>query len=163
MQLLEYFIWKKTISNKSLSQIGLIIILLQPIFSILTLNDNINYRWLIKPFIALYFILIICVIYSWSNIDFRSIKGPNGHLSWRWLDFSTISILIWCVFVFVPFILRKDWLSTAFLFITGSLSYILYNKSLTWGSMWCWLANLVAFYLVFIVLYKAMICGKCAS
>jgi hypothetical protein len=46
IQLIEYFVWKKQFSNKLLSQIAYILILVQPIFAILQIE---NIKIQIKP------------------------------------------------------------------------------------------------------------------
>ena len=40
MQLIEYFIWNKSFSNRLLSQIALLVILSQPIFGILSISKH---------------------------------------------------------------------------------------------------------------------------
>jgi len=163
MQLLEYLIWTKTLSNRLLSQIGLLLILSQPLFSILRLKDNKEYKNLIIPLILFYSIFIIYTLYFWTNIDFKSIKASNGHLSWRWLTPTITEILYWFAFFIISFILKKDWLATLFLSITAMVTFIFYNKTLTFGSMWCWIANLASFYLIILVFYKVMFNAKCIS
>lgn len=153
MQLIEYFVWKGTVSIELLSKLGMILILVQPIFSIFVIEKT-KY---IVPLVLAYCIFIsmaIFIVKPINEIVWKMEKGTNGHLVWHWLDFPLIVMVIWLGFLSVRSALNKDWLGFTFIIFTATASYLLYYKTNTWGSLWCWIANLVAFLLVFQVIWK---------
>ena len=148
MQLLEYFTWenlhdKKT--NRFLSQIGLFLIFIQIPFFILSCR-NVEYS-LKRMLIVLYLIfMLFCVFYF--PIDFSMNKASNGHLAWNWLDFPTAICFLWFSFIPGLFLYQKQYANltvgtTVFLAI-----YYTYYTTNTWGSLWCWIANILAFKLI---------------
>jgi hypothetical protein len=152
MQLIEYFIWKKQFSNKLLSQIAYILIFSQPIFGIL-LIENIKLKY-ISLICYIIFLIILFIINPWNSIEFKSIPSSNGHLSWKWLKLSIPILLIWLVFLSLNTIIKKDYLSLIFFNSTAIISYVLFYKTLTWGSLWCWISNFLALYLIGDVFYN---------
>ena len=152
MQLIEYFIWSKSFSNRLLSQIAFIFIVTQPLFSILSISNHTNIKYVALVGYLL-FTVFMMVIKPWSKIDFRSVQASNGHLSWKWLDYPKFAIIIWFLFLSISFALNKEWIKLILLTITAIISYALYSKTLTWGSLWCWLVNLASLYMIGIVFY----------
>jgi len=96
MQLIEYFIWSKTFSNRVLSQVAFILIVLQPVFGILAASTS-QTKYI---YLALYicFAAVTMVLNPWSKIDFSSTPASNGHLAWNWLNFSIPYMIIWFFF-----------------------------------------------------------------
>lgn len=155
IQFMEFLIWKQMFSNKLLSIITFIIIFLQPIFSLILINDkNLLFLLLI---LYLLFIIILLIIKPLNKIDFRSIKAKNGHLAWKWLNFPIYIIIIWALFFLIRFIIEKNYIGIIFIISTIVLSYITYYKYETWGSIWCWVANIIALFLIYKV-FKKEIC-----
>jgi hypothetical protein len=155
MQLIEYFIWSKTFSNRLLSQIAWIIIYLQPIFSMLTIASP--YQYVIPYAIVAYCVImayIFIYVYPWNTIQFESKKASNGHLAWYWLNSPFWVCCIWIFFLMISFILNKTYLIAFVVLATLMASYILYKGTLTWGSMWCWVANYISIYLIYLVFAK---------
>lgn len=153
MQLIEYFVWKGTVSVELLSKLGLILIVFQPIFSILVI-ENKKY---ITPILIAYSIFIATVVFFVKPINdlvWKMEKGSNGHLVWHWLNFPLIVMIIWLGFLSIRSAINRDWLGFNFIIITAIVSYILYYKTNTWGSLWCWIANSVAFLFIFNVIWK---------
>jgi hypothetical protein len=152
MQLIEYFVWKKQFSNKLLSQIAYILILAQPIFGILQIEDiKIKNIGLICYII---FLIILFINYPWNSIEFKMEKASNGHLSWKWVNLSIPILLVWLFFLSLKGIIIKDWLSLFIIDGFAIISYILFYKTLTWGSLWCWISNFLALYLIGDVFYN---------
>ena len=152
MQLLEYFAWGNLNNKKMnilLSKIGLFLIFLQPIFFTLSYNmDNKIKTWII----ALYLVFIIfCVLYF--PIDFSMNKAPNGHLAWNWLNFHPIIIFIWLAYSYGLFLYKKQYFEFSMYLIIFLAIYYTYYKTNTWGSLWCWLANLLAVQLIIKVFF----------
>ena len=154
IQLIEYFIWSKTFSNKFLSQVALLVILCQPVLNIIkieTLPGIIPY--LLTAYFA-FIIILYTIIIPFDTIKFSSVPSKNGHLSWNWLNWNIYIIAIWYAFLSFRWIIDKMYLPLIFVTITLIISIILFRDTNTWGSMWCWIANLISFYLVILVFYK---------
>ena len=153
MQLVEYFAWgnlndKKM--NRFLSQIGLFLIVIQPI--LFTLSHYVIENQIKTVLIASYFMFILfCVLYF--PIDFSMNKAKNGHLAWNWLNYPTIINFIWLFFVLGVILYQKRYFVFSAHLILVLAIYYTYYKTNTWGSLWCWIANLVAVYLIFKVFF----------
>ena len=158
MQLLEGFIWTYMDSkriNRILSIIGLCIIYLQPFFACMMIPEF-NIR---ISFVGLYSIFILYNILT-TKYDFRTTIGKDGHLVWNWLKPSLITIIIWVFFLICPFVLiHSSIYLIIFLIASILISLYTYKKYGTWGSMWCWMFNIVWIFLIAYYLYKS---GSCA-
>lgn len=153
MQLVEYFVWSKTFSNMWLSIIGLIIVLIQPIFSILQISINNKYRnWLLGLYLIAVFIQY-GIVNPWNNIDFQTIPAKNGHLKWKW-TLTTIFGSIWSIFLLFPLWINKYYIPFWFGLFTFLYFAIKNNGTYTVGSMWCWIANLVSIFIIGLVFWK---------
>jgi hypothetical protein len=148
IQLVEYFIWSKQFSNRLLSQIAYCIILLQPVFGILSVEKH---EILKIGLIFAYFVSYIFIFKPWSTIDFSSVPAQNGHLAWKWLQFSEPVLIIWFLFFSSRMIINKDFLGFLIALIPAVYSYYMYRDTLTWGSLWCWFSNIMAIYLIYMV------------
>jgi len=156
MQLLEYFIWTKTFSNKLLSQIALFVILCQPIFNIIKIE---TYPKAIPYLLAAYLIFIIILytlIIPIDTINFSTVSSKNGHLSWKWLNWNIYIIFIWYTFLSTRWIIDKMYTIFIVISVLLIITLILYKETNTFGSMWCWIANVLSIYLIFVVFYKDM-------
>jgi len=154
MQLIEYFIWSKTFSNRILSQIALFVILCQPILNIIKIEKA---PYLI-PYLLVAYLVFIGVLYTvvipLHTIDFSTVQSKNGHLSWNWLMWNIYIIAIWYAFLSVRWIIDKMYPTFIFITIALIISIILYKDTYTWGSMWCWIANIISLYFVLKVFYN---------
>ena len=146
IQLNEYFIWSKQFSNRLVSQLLYILILSQPLFGLLTIDKPIKNVLL---FLYICFVAVVMILKPWSSIDFRTIPAENGHLAWYWLQFSFPLMIIWFLFLILNQALKQNWILILCISIAVSISYILYHKTLTWGSLWCWISNVFAVYLIY--------------
>lgn len=154
IQLIEYFVWSETFSNRLLSQIASLVIFCQPIFLILSIKKRPE---LIPYLLVAYIIFIIIVwigIIVLYNIDFSMVPAENGHLAWKWLNFNLLVILIWHMFLSSRLIIDKMYITFILLTIFLIISIILYKDTQTWGSMWCWISNFASFMLILSVFYK---------
>jgi hypothetical protein len=154
IQLIEYLIWSKTFSNKLLSQIALFVILCQPVLNIIKIE---KFPAIIPYLLAAYFAFIIIlytIIIPIDTIKFSSVPSKNGHLSWNWLNWNIYIIAIWYAFLSFRWVIDQMYLPLIFVTITLIISIILFRDTNTWGSMWCWIANIISFYLVILVFYK---------
>ena len=154
MQLVEYFIWSKTFSNRLLSQIALLVIFFQPIFNTL----NIEERSELIPYLLVAYIIFVIILYTsiipLNTVDFSSVPSKNGHLSWKWLNCNLLIISIWYMFLSSRWIIDKMYITLILLTIVLIISMILYKDTNTWGSMWCWVCNITSFYIILSIFYK---------
>jgi hypothetical protein len=154
IQLIEYFIWSKTFSNRLLSQIALFIIICQPMFNIIKIKN----RPELIPYILVAYILIVAIVYTFiiplNTVNFSSVPSKNGHLAWNWLDVNIYLILIWYIFISVRWIIDGIYSYLIIVSLLLIISIVLYRETNTWGSMWCWVCNILSFYLIFEVFYK---------
>jgi hypothetical protein len=159
MQLLEYFIWKDILHNKYnelLSRIGSVILILQPIFSLLTI-ENIRVKYVSLILYGFYMVsLIIGPPNAASN--FSTVVGKNKHLQWNWMESIEVYkyVIYLCALIIPTFFWKQDKYHVIFalLILTLVMSYTLFSKDNTWGSMWCWTAISISIYLIFLVFFK---------
>jgi hypothetical protein len=153
IQLVEYFTWANLNDKKIntfLSKIGLFLIFIQPIFSTLSCDiDNKLKTWII----ALYLVFSIFCYLVYFPIDFSMNKAQNGHLAWNWLNFPIILNCIWLSFVIGVILYQKKYLKFCVYLIVVLAIYYTYYKTKTWGSLWCWFANILAVQLIFKVFF----------
>jgi len=150
IQLLEYFLWKNIDNkkmNRLLSIIGLIIILSQPFISILALEDkNSKNKYLL---FYLFFILYI-ILFELKKVNFNT-SVKNGHLQWNWLLPNIISFIIYLYFLLIS--MSKT--NKIYVILLLLLSLYNYYNDKTWGSMWCFFANIIfLFYAINILIIK---------
>ena len=154
MQLIEYFIWSKTFPNRILSQIALFVILCIPIFNIIKIEKSPE----LIPYILGGYIAFIVILYTaiipLNTIEFSSVPSKNGHLSWKWLTWNIYIILIWYAFLSLRWIIDKMYPTLIFVSIFLIISIILYKETNTWGSMWCWICNIISFCFILLVFNK---------
>jgi hypothetical protein len=158
MQLIEYFVWSKTFSNRLLSQLAMFLVISQPIFSILRIPPSTMYRHYLLGSYILIIILWFTLFFPIDKVDYRMIPHKNGHLAWKWLIHDEI-VFLWVFFLLSPtFILNNP------LFWFGIISFLitfsLYSKTQTWGSLWCWIANAISIGLIFKVFWKDLCIGS---
>lgn len=153
IQLVEFFTWTYY-DNKKLNAIiglcGLIVILLQPVGAICLLGFNKESVMLI----LLYCSLMLPVVIRFFNKPlsyFKSYVGANGHLVWNWATKKNIhwyAVAVYMGFLFAPMLITRNWMLLAFVLFTLIISVYVFTKYDTWGTMWCWMANIIVFVLV---------------
>jgi hypothetical protein len=158
MQLIEYFTWKHLHNkkiNRLLSQLGMLLVLIQPLFFILIPN---NVKFNIKAtLITLYVIFLVFHIGYLIKYDYSMVKAPNGHLAWNWLNIPVFYIFIWLTFLLVILLYAKKYILFAINAIIFLAIYYTYYKTNTWGSLWCWIANGLAVLLIIRTFYNSSI------
>jgi len=159
MQLVEYFAWGN-ITNESilayLSMAGFALIALQPV--LINLEELLS-TGILNIFMGLYvtfLVLTFGIFHPLMDVNFSMHKAKNGHLAWDWLDISPIFVIILLGFYTIPKIYAADYLPALFAIVTVLTSYILYVQTNTWGSMWCWIVNILSVYLIVKVFAKEL-------
>lgn len=163
MQLLEYFTWKY-LNNKQinilLSKIGLFIIFIQPILS-LQIYYSEKDKLLIRTLQGIYILFMTSVLVSSPPIDFSMYREKNGHLAWNWLKFPFFVNVIWIAFQIGIFLYYKDYTIFFINLIIVVLVYYNYHKTNTWGSLWCWVANIISIGLLLEVFFGFRFSSNC--
>jgi len=146
MQLIEGIAWTYG-SNPdinfyaSLSASGLL--LFQPIASILAIAPG-QYK---VPMLISYVVLGLISEVIDRRSDPRSLREryrieEGKHLIWKWLDpVPWRSLAIYFIFLIGPLILSKQYDFVALVLLTLVIS--IYSLGKGWGSMWCWVVNLI--------------------
>jgi len=143
MQFIEYMLWKNlnnTAQNRLWSQIASFNIIIQPFVSInLIKNSNLK-----MGFFIFYLLQIIAgsLSYDFKSDNVKTTVGKNKHLSWDWLNTNMIGLAIWSFFFFAPLFIEKYYVF-GFIGIITLLSSLYFYDQKTFGSMWCWSANMV--------------------
>ena len=155
IQLVEYFTWKHLHNkkiNRLLSKIGFFLIVLQPILFILVPN---NVKFNVKAsLITLYLVCFFLIFFSIKN-DFSMAKAPNGHLAWNWLSYPPYIVLLWLAFFLVILLYAKKYINFFGHLLIFLAIYYTYYKTNTWGSLWCWIANIMAVLLIMRTFFKS--------
>ena len=153
IQLLEYYTWNN-INNKEtvyyLSIIGFFIISFQiALLNYWFLNKN------DKPIalLLLFILLIHLFIHNYQNNKFRMEKGENKHLIWHWVDIPLPLLIIILTFYIYPSF-RYGYIAFIYMIIPLSISLYNYYKYKTWGSMWCYISNIIWIILILKSLYE---------
>lgn len=148
IQLLEYFAWNN-INNekiiKILSYIGLFIIFTQ-VFLLNYLLTNGKFRIILLT--IMFSLILLFLITDFKNVNFTIKKGKNGHLIWYWLDVSIIWIFITIMFYLIPLYYSKYIYGFYFTLISIIISLYFYFKYKTWGTMWCYMSNIIWVYIL---------------
>jgi len=165
MQLIEYFVWTYY-GNSNVNYIASIcasvLLNIQPIGAILTLYKQ-NYKLMILLLFIYFIIQIISIPYyilsgNYSREKYRMYKGNNGHLVWNWISKKNVDIIpLICYFFFFlyPIIISANYTIIFFNIFTLLLSLIIFYKTDTWSTMWCWYVNFgFIFYILSLISHK---------
>jgi branched-subunit amino acid ABC-type transport system permease component len=152
MQLIEFFLWRNLNNkdlNKLFSNLGAVLLLLQPVAS-LTLLKDIELR---NKMLTLYIIPAFSYfIYEFTSKDFLTVVSKTGHLKWDWVDVSgnkRILLIAWLFFLFFSIFYNKYYLALVYTVALLIISLYSYLKDGSFGSLWCWSINsLMLFYAI---------------
>lgn len=157
MQGIEYFLWKhlhNRSANAFWSKIGLFLIFLQPIAALSCIGIHKPLTWgLIAAYLA-FIAFVVIVVKPLNTIDFSSSKANNGHLQWNWLRFPLYAIIIWSCFLLMHEVHQRAWFFLISNVVLISVIYFLYIETNTWGSLWCWIANVMSIVILWKVFSK---------
>lgn len=151
IQLVEYFLWKNLDNpkaNQIISTIGLIIIFLEPLFAILGFATGTTKRILLIGYIIFVITYFLYRIFISKSKPFTKLS-PTGHLSWDWFKikgWESIFIYIWIIFFLWGLGGDGDWTRTLIAGVLLLWSVFLFKDNKTWGSLWCWVANIIMLY-----------------
>jgi hypothetical protein len=86
---------------------------------------------------------------QYNPIQFNTTVSPNGHLSWEFLrmtGYEKIFLVVGFSFYSLPVLLSKlkyTKFNLLLIIFTFILTYMLFKKDNTYGSLWCWMFNLI--------------------
>ena len=154
MQLIEFFIWrniKNQFYNNIFSILGLLLLFVQPIASIMLLQ-NIELR---NSLLASYLLVATPYsIYEFSTRHIHTVVSKLGHLKWSIFQDLSIVWVGWLFFFLFSFVYNKNWSGLLFVFITLVISVLNYKNDQSIGSTWCWIVNSVMiYYAIYLLLY----------
>jgi len=148
VQLFEYFIWKNLKSKRMnyILSILLCILIFSQMFFLIFIAKSIY-----QPYLLAYYFIFIATFFLYKTyynpIQFKTTVSPNGHLSWeffRMTGYEKIFLFVGFSFYILPlFLSNLKYTSLYLLLITFILTYMLFKKDNTYGSLWCWVFNLI--------------------
>lgn len=156
MQLFEFILWRNLddkLINKIVSTLGVLLLSIQPIASLLLLNDIPLRNKLLLAYSIPAFIFVIYNIFS-TNI--HTIISPSGHLAWKWTFYKN-GLLQWLIipfylfFLFFSLLYNKYYKSLLILFLYFIFIYY-FGKDGSSGSIWCLSVNSIILYFVLQIL-----------
>lgn len=152
MQLAEFLVWrniKNPSYNKLFSKLIFLIILIQPICSLMIISDHTIRNILLCIYLAA---AIPYAIYQFVTYDFKTLISQCGHLNWN-LNIGNVLFAGWTFFFLFSFFYEQKWLYFLIGLITLILILYKYHYDKTSSSLWCWLVNGVSIYLAFYLLF----------
>jgi len=156
MQLIEFFIWRNINDlslNKLFSILGLLLVVVQPIVSLMMLkNETIKYQ-LLTVYI---FFATLFTTYKITNFEIITTISKHGHLKWDWFHFSKYENIVyglWVLSLIYAPIINKQYTILFYVMILFAISMYSYYKDGTEGSLWCWSINTIMFYYAFKLLF----------
>jgi hypothetical protein len=148
MQLVEYFIWNNIDNifyNKVFTFLAMVVIFLQPITTIMNIDDNIAKRFLMISYLL---IMIPFGLFNY-NKNVYSTLTKNGHLKWNLVNndntFSKIKFS-WFFFFLFPLFYQKHNLGLMFGLLTLAIVSYNYINDGSVESIWCWIVNTIMLY-----------------
>jgi hypothetical protein len=150
MQLIEFFIWRNIDDaklNNLFSILGALLLIIQPIASLLMLEDN----SLKYTLITLYSIVAFpFFIYQNYYHKMTTVVSKYGHLLWKWNNqltgYNKIIYLLWFVLLYFSLIVNKSYIGLIYVTILLAITYYSFLQDGSAGSLWCWSINSVMIY-----------------
>lgn len=156
MQLFEFILWRNldnALINNIVSILGFLLLSIQPIASLLLLN-NIQFRN--KLLLAYSIPAFMFVVYNILNTNIHTILSPSKHLSWQWTFYKNgllklLVIPFYLFFLFFSLIYNKYYNSLLILLLYF-ISIYYFGKDGSSGSIWCLSVNSTLLYFLIQVL-----------
>ena len=152
MQLIEFFIWRNInnkVYNNIFSILGILLILTQPVASLMLLQNIQLRNLLIFTYLAF---VIPFSMYKFSTKHIHSVLSKQGHLNWMFFGTNPITFLLWLFLLLFVFFYEKIWIGILFGLISFLVVFINFANDKSVGSIWCWSINLIMIYYAFYLL-----------
>jgi hypothetical protein len=157
MQLLEFFIWRN-LKNKSVntlvSKIASFVVILQPL-TIMLMIPNLNIKYYLLTIYAIFIMVYLAYKTLYNPIHFYSHVAKNNHLTWEWVNLSGYEYIFYFGYVLLyllALLFIDNFVVSFFVILMLVVSFIFHFKYNTFGSMWCWLTNLILIYFLMQIL-----------
>ncbi len=156
MQLFEFVLWRNLdnqVINKIVSTLGFLLLSIQPITSLLLLN-NIQLR---NKLLLTYSIpAFIFVIYNIITTNIHTVLSPSGHLAWKWTFYKS-GLLQWIIIPFYLFflffsLLYNEHYNSLFILLLYFIFIYYFGKDGSSGSVWCLSVNSTVLYFLLQIL-----------
>jgi hypothetical protein len=150
MQFVEFILWRNLdnrVINHIVSTLGFLLISIQPIASLLLLN-NIQLRN--KLLLAYSIPALIFVVYNILTTNIHTIISRCGHLAWKWNSYKVIPFYLF--FLFFSFIYNKSY-SSIFILLLYLIIIYYYGKDGSTGSIWCFSVNSTVLFFLLQILF----------
>ena len=124
MQLIEYFIWKNinnSFYNQLFSGLASILLILQPIVSLMLLRNESLRKTMLGVFLLL---AIPYTIYQFATKRIYSDVNKNGYLVWNFFKTSPVLWVVWLFFFLFSFAYNRLWSFVAFGLITLAITFL---------------------------------------
>jgi len=143
MQLIEYFIWKniKTTYNHFFTRCALLLLCFQPIASLMILKNQ-----HVRNVLLLFYCLTVLPYFLYKLFINSIYSVKQGHLHWNFGNISIYICILWLFFFFYSLVAEKKWVLLIPFVLTFLATCVLYVKTKTIGSMWCWSVNTIMLY-----------------
>jgi hypothetical protein len=157
MQFIEFILWRNLnnpLINKIFSILGSLLLVIQPIASLLMLKD-IPIR---NKLLGIYTVpAFIYSLYMASKTDFNTTISKTGHLKWNWINTNYSNVFAYAFYLFFlyysPFV-NKNYIGIIFTLASFAMYYYLYYTEGSSGSLWCWSVNIIMlYYLIKLLIY----------
>lgn len=151
MQFIEFVLWRN-LSHKSINYIfsilGVTLLALQPIASILLVTHS-SLRNRLLWMYGLPMVGYLC--YQFMTKSLHTSISAKGHLQWNWTH-PQYSLLIittfYMIFLYLPLILNQNYLAMFFTLSLFTITYYMYYRDGSAGSLWCWSINAMMIFLI---------------
>ena len=149
----EIFLWrnlKNKQANAALSKLASVLTAMQ-IGTIMLMIPDMFMKCASLVSYFLFFILYFEYRRLYNPLIFHTSVGENGHLSWEWMNFKgyeNIFLFIFLLFYIVPAVMTRNKKLAFFIISTIIVSLFFYYRYNTFGTMWCWIANLCLLYFI---------------
>jgi hypothetical protein len=153
MQLVEFILWRNLdnrVINNIASTLGFLLLSIQPLASLLLLN-NIPLRN--KLLLAYAIPAFSFAIYNIFSTKIHTALSPSGHLSWKWTGYKhkLLTIPFYLFFLFFSLVYNKYYNSLLILLLFFVFIYY-FGKDGSYGSIWCFSVNSTVLYFLLQVL-----------
>jgi hypothetical protein len=156
MQLFEFILWRNLhnqLINKIASTLGFLLLSIQPIASLLLLN-NIQLR---NKLLLTYSIpAFMFVVYNIFVANIHTVLSPSGHLAWKWTFYKN-GLLSWIIIPFYLFflffsLLYNKYYNSLFILLLYFIFIYYFGKDGSSGSIWCLSVNSIVLYFLLQIL-----------
>ena len=156
MQLIEFILWRNLNNitiNKIASTFGVLLLYIQPIASLLLL-DNVSLR---NKLLLIYSIpTLIFGSYNLINTNIHTILSPSGHLAWKWTFYNSnfIDLFVKIFYLFFLFfsLIYNNYYQSIVIFLMYMIFVFYFGKDGSAGSIWCLSVNIIILYFIIQIL-----------